>query len=662
MKLKSLETLSIRAKVLFVKLSLLIVTTVLVSGIQMYIVYNDVNNNAQENLKNEAGQVANHLNLWISSLQNLGQAVTKQQGIKYGTFEQRQTLLENFFSSMPGCDAFMLLDKDGIVLNRYPYDAKRIGASNASNDYYKKVIATGQPQFGDISISKVSGKPIAIASYPVKDDNGQIVAVLIQSLNFDYIQGILKNINIGTDGIIMIIDSSNKMIYHSDDASVGQPAPDAILSLLSNSAAAIVEYKSSNGLKFYGTVGKIPGTTWNVGIALPYNEVMKAFLSSLKAGFFMLPVILIFVSFLIWWILTKMLRPIPIISNQLVEIAKGRLNMDTIHVDSKDELGQLSVATNQMVDSLRTLIKQVVQTVEQVAASSEELTASAEQSAQAANQVANSVTGTSKGAEQQSVDVEKALVLVEKISKGLQQGSNNAQNTVDNANRGVSAINEGNKAIGLAMDQMNHIQQTVENSTQAVAELGEHSKEIGQIVDTISGIAGQTNLLALNAAIEAARAGEQGRGFAVVAEEVRKLAEQSAEATKKIALIISEIQGKTDVAVTTMAKGTDEVRRGTEVVSQAGKVFQTIDKHIRAVSVTGQESADGLNELVLSAKEVLKAIRDVAEISRHISSQTQTISAVTEEQSASMEEISYSSQHLAKIADKLQDMINKFEI
>jgi len=122
----------------------------------------------------------------------------------------------------------------------------------------------------------------------------------------------------------------------------------------------------------------------------------------------------------------------------------------------------------------------------------------------------------------------------------------------------VDRANDGGQTIELAIAQMGKIETTVNSSAQVVSKLGERSKEIGQIVATISGIAGQTNLLALNAAIEAARAGEQARGFTVVAEEVRKLAEQSQEATKKIAVLIGEIQGDTDNAVVAMNNGTRE--------------------------------------------------------------------------------------------------------
>jgi len=661
-KLNSILTLSIRAKILLVVLLALCMTTVLISGIQLYIVHQDVEHNAKISLQNEGEQVANHLNLWISSLQNLGNAITKQPGIQHGTFEERQTLLENFFSSMPGCDAFMLLDKDGIVLNRYPYDAQRIGASNANSNYYKQAVATGQPQFGEISISKVSGKPIAIASYPVKDANGQIVAVLIQSLNFDYIQGLLKKVNIGSGGIVTIVDPSGQMIYHSDDSSVGKPISDTLLNLIRNSTNDVVQYQNSLGEKSYGTIAHIMGTSWYVGIALPYNEVMKTFSSSLKAGFLILPIILVLVSILIWWGLRNLLRPIPIIATQLVEISKGRLNIPDIHVEGKDELGQLGHAANQMLDNLRSLLKQVSQTAEQVAASSEELTASAEQSAQAASQIAGSITDVAKGAEEQLAATNDTSAVVAQLSANIQQFAVNANDVAQQSAQAADMANSGNKSADKAVNQMYHIEQTVAKSADIVTKMGERSQEIGQIVDTISGIASQTNLLALNAAIEAARAGEQGRGFAVVAEEVRKLAEQSQEAAKQISLLISEIQGDTDKAVLAMNDGTREVKLGAEIVNASGQSFHEIAVLVTQVSSQVKELSATIEEMATGSQQIVRSVNRIDDLGKKASDEAQTVSAATEEQSASMEEIAASSQTLAKMAQTLQEVVSRFQI
>ena len=209
---------------------------------------------------------------------------------------------------------------------------------------------------------------------------------------------------------------------------------------------------------------------------------------------------------------------------------------------------------------------------------------------------------------------------------------------------------------------MTYIEQTVNNSAQVVAKLGERSKEIGQIVDTISGIAGQTNLLALNAAIEAARAGEQGRGFAVVAEEVRKLAEQSQDAAKKIATLISEIQGDTDKAVLAMSEGTREVKIGTEVVTAAGYAFEEIEVMVTEVSNQVKEISAAVQQMASSSQQIVSSVKEIDELSKNAAGEAQTVSAATEEQSASMEEIASSSQSLAKMAQDLQEAVSKFRV
>ncbi|MDF2930508.1 MAG: methyl-accepting chemotaxis sensory transducer, partial [Anaerospora sp.] len=188
------------------------------------------------------------------------------------------------------------------------------------------------------------------------------------------------------------------------------------------------------------------------------------------------------------------------------------------------------------------------------------------------------------------------------------------------------------------------------------------SKEIGQIVDTISGIAGQTNLLALNAAIEAARAGEQGRGFAVVAEEVRKLAEQSQNAAKQIATLISEIQGDTDKAVSAMNAGTREVKLGAEVVNASGVAFQEIVAMILKGSNQTKEISVAIEHIAAGSGQIVNSVNEINELSKTASAEAQTVSAATEEQAASMEEVASASQSLSHLAVNLQDDVSKFRI
>ena len=209
---------------------------------------------------------------------------------------------------------------------------------------------------------------------------------------------------------------------------------------------------------------------------------------------------------------------------------------------------------------------------------------------------------------------------------------------------------------------MGRIEQTVNRSAAVVAELGQRSKAIDQIVATISGIAGQTNLLALNAAIEAARAGEQGRGFAVVAEEVRKLAEQSQEATKQISALIGGIQGDTEQAVAAMDNGTREVKLGAEVVNTAGQAFHEIVALVEQVSDQIREVSSTIDQMAIGSQQIVESVNRIDHLSKEAASQAQTVSAATEEQSASMEEIASSSQSLAQLALELRDAVGKFKV
>jgi methyl-accepting chemotaxis protein len=343
-------------------------------------------------------------------------------------------------------------------------------------------------------------------------------------------------------------------------------------------------------------------------------------------------------------------------------VANGRLDIPQIKVTTNDDIGNLGTAFNDMTNNLRDLVEKVSHASRQVASTSQELTSGAEQSAQASNQIAVAITEVSYGTEKQLSVVKKTIEIVNQMLRGINQILTSSKVVANTSAKAAESALQGSKAIDKAIDQMNSIERTVNSSAQVIDSLGARSNEISQIIDTISGIAAQTNLLALNAAIEAARAGEQGRGFAVVADEVRKLAEQSSEATKQISALIVEIQTDTQRAVAAMNKGTHEVSIGTDVVNTANQAFQEINDLVKTVSTQVQEISSEIQLTADGSNKIVEAVSEINGISETIVDQTQTVSAATEEQSASIEEIAASSQVLSNMALELEMSLKKFKV
>ena len=402
---------------------------------------------------------------------------------------------------------------------------------------------------------------------------------------------------------------------------------------------------------------------YEVEIAQKSNADNQALFAKATQGtlgiIFVSLVILGLSGFYITRIITKPLHTMVLVCQ---EFAAGDFRDKPRKLIRKDEFGQLADTLANMRDNLRIVFKHVNESAEQLAASSEELTASAEQSAQASNQVAGSISEVATGAEKQVHAINETSAVVGKMSTSIQHVATNTDLVASKSAQAAGTAKEGGKSVEKAVNQMANIEQTVNNSAQVVTKLGERSKEIGQIVDTISGIAAQTNLLALNAAIEAARAGEQGRGFAVVAEEVRKLAEQSQDAAKKIGTLISEIQGDTDKAVIAMTEGTREVKIGTEVVTTAGHAFDEIAVLVTEVSSQVQVISAAVQQMASGSQQIVSSVKEIDRLSKNASGEAQTVSAATEEQSASMEEIASSSQSLAKMAQELQEAVSHFRV
>ena len=344
----------------------------------------------------------------------------------------------------------------------------------------------------------------------------------------------------------------------------------------------------------------------------------------------------------------------------LRKIAQGDLRIH-LSTDSGDEFAQMADETNKMLENIRNMAKTIQKTAESVADASGTLTNTAEQSAHATQSVAQSITEVAEASHGQMDSVAEAKHQVHAFTRGLSDAASAIENVADDIEHTSQKAEEGNQLVVATVDQMNAIADTVVSSSEVVAKLGERSKEIGNIVEVISGISGQTNLLALNAAIEAARAGEHGHGFAVVAEEVRKLAEESQNASKQIGDLIRAIQEETEEAVTAMETGRTEAEKGRENVAATGEGFSEILSMIRRIQENAGSIKATMDDLGQRATKLDTATGEIHDAASKVASESQTVSAATEEQAAGMEEIAASSRGLSDMAHELHTAAAKFK-
>lgn len=302
------------------------------------------------------------------------------------------------------------------------------------------------------------------------------------------------------------------------------------------------------------------------------------------------------------------------------EIAQGNLSVEQTGFNGRDEIGTLGRALEEMRVSLKDMVLSVTDAVGAVSSSAEQMSMTTRDNSAAVEDLAHSANQFAGAADQ--------------LSTSTDDMSNSAQTTNELSVQGEIEIKH-------TITAMQEIDAVVNSLASSISNLGQHSEEIGSIVTLITGIADQTNLLALNAAIEAARAGEQGRGFAVVADEVRKLAEQSAEAAGEITGLIGEIHQSTLDSVKHANLGTEKVKEGMDAVNKTGQVFGNISAII---------------------SDLVQEISTIAAASQELAAGAQEMGATTEQQASSTQQMAAAANQVVKAAETVRDQMKRFRI
>jgi methyl-accepting chemotaxis protein len=358
-----------------------------------------------------------------------------------------------------------------------------------------------------------------------------------------------------------------------------------------------------------------------------------------------------------------------------------------------DSANGLGGASSQMADGATAAglaASQISGTIQQVAHGITAQSESVTSAAGVLERISEDIDGVSNGAAYQAGAVEKASQVTGQITASIEEVSTIAQALAENASVSMENVRASAKTVEGTILGMEKIREKVNFSAERVQEMGRRSNQIEAIVETIDDIASQTNLLALNAAIEAARAGEQGKGFAVVADEVRKLAEKSALATREIGGLIHDIQKTVSGAVVAMTESADEVQRGVSLAGESNQALENILKTVetsqeygRTITaashkmdefsvqlVSAMENVTGIvvrtteatEKIRAAANEITNTFDEIASGGEESSASVEEVSAASEEMSAQVEEFTASAHVLAEMAISLRDMVTRFKV
>ncbi len=539
----------------------------------------------------------------------------------------------------------------GLKLRQLPFAAKTIEAT-----------IDGKIHFGEIQISPVTFSPTILLTTPIMENGKVIAGVGFPLWVGDFATGIIKNINIGSNGFPFFVTKSLTTISHKNDKEI-------MKNLQNESFAEFLKDPDPEKSFLYAQDGKIRTMRKKTSSKFDFiaistilqDDLEKPALASIRDITIIAIITILCTGFFLYNVLNLKLKPLDESSLLLTQMAEGNLS-ERFNILSMDEIGSIQRSLYSFADKLSSIIHTDIQIANNLAAAADEihlaldnLSGNTQTQASSSEEISASIEEISAGIDSVNARAEdqfsKVEILDEKMTE-LTETIASMGDEIASISRNVLTIVKDASKGEKSLDQMNR----------SISNISASSKQITNVMEIIISISSQINLLSLNAAIEAARAGDSGRGFAVVADEIGKLAVKTSQSIKNISSLF--ISNQTEIAEgSKIIKDTIQIiHKVIEGVNSFQAMAETLEMQVKvqkAINSVANEEVHSLNTMTSMIRSAMQEQKvAIEEVARTIYG----INEITQSTAAGVEELSASSQGIAETADLLKKEMSFFKI
>ncbi|MGM0481576.1 MAG: methyl-accepting chemotaxis protein [Pseudomonadota bacterium] len=628
-----LKSLRFTHKVIIAASLILVLVLGVFTVTNFYQMSSQIRTDLQAQMQALSGSVSNNISQWLNDRMRIIRATASVYDSNDSSAEaiekvQQSKAAGDFKNVYYGLvDGTFILDDTSIELPA-DYDAR-------SRPWYQLALSEDRATYTKPYIDVTTNELTISAVIPMKQ-NGRLLGVAGGDMMLDTISAIVNDIDFMGLGYAFLVDQEGDILSHPDTEQVDS----SIQQYLGSGADISTRFQSyaiegSDKLVSFRQVEGIAGVDWYLAVAI---DEQKAYADVAAFGWSALVYLIVgilAVILLLSWLLRILLAPLRHLIGAVTDMARGEGDLtQRLPVESHDEFGILSQRMNEFIEKIQSAITDVQGASRQLEKNVRAMVKANDDSLSVGNE--------------QAARTSAVATAVNELGASANDISSSASSASASASSANSKSKQGRDALASNMEQIQQLSQRMQESASAIGELDENTQNIGHILEVIKGITEQTNLLALNAAIEAARAGEAGRGFAVVADEVRNLAQRTADSAGEIETMIERVNQGTQNVVKVMNESKATSERSVASAETSSTHMAEVDGIISQI--------DDVNHSVASATEQQNSvIKSLDEDIIHISE-------LNERNQANLNKTHEACQQLEREFDRLESLVSKFKL